>query len=99
MKSKDLIDFESEINYSEDIDRLMHMAMIIFDKMRIVELRDEIEKLENRMYEGTRADYCFDVPPFEDDEIHLAATVIKGRLRVLGEKVPEEEKDEEPKEI
>lgn len=98
MKSQDLVDFENEINYSMDKIKLINVAKIIFDKMRIVQLKNEIGQLEDGMFEGDRADYCFDIPPFDDEEVHQAATVIKGRLRVLGEEFSVK-KDEEPKEI
>lgn len=97
MKTRELIDFEEMIKTESDIKRLLNFAMIVFDQTRLAEIKQEAEKIEERMFSGDRADYCFDVPALSDEEVFFAADVLKGRLRVLGESVPEE--DEEPKEI
>lgn len=98
MKSQDLIQFEEAIKDQEDKDWLLNVALIVFDQMRLVEIKEEMEKINKRMYKGDRANYALDVPILDDEEIHWAANVIKGRLRVLGEKMPKEE-DDKPKAI
>jgi len=100
MKSDTLIEFEKQILDKEEADKdwLFNVARIVFDQMRLVELKEETELINGRMYKDDRANYALEVPLISDEEIHFAANVIQGRLRVLGEKVPRRGK-EKPKEI
>ncbi len=98
MKSQELIDFEEQIKAEDNKEWLYNVALIVFDQMRLVEIKEEAAKIDERMFKGDRANYALEVPALDDEEIHFAANVVKGKLRMLGEKLPKEEEDE-PKEI
>lgn len=103
MKSKELISFENKIIESDDIDFIMKMGYILFSKKRLIELKNEEEKIRKLMYEDGRAELFLQEPNLSDEEIFFACNTIKGRARQLGEKlknpVIDKEEDDEPKTI
>ena len=73
MKSEDFVEFENTVKYQDDKAWLFNVACIIFDQMRLVELKEEQEQINKRMFQGDRANYALEVPYLTDEEIHFAA--------------------------
>lgn len=84
------------IHSIEDEKTLTVLHEMFSDALSIISLREKIAQLENSLFEGDRMEHMMTLAPFEENEeaLHLAVTVLQGKVNTILEKRAEEAEKE-----
>lgn len=71
----------------EDEETLNSLNGMFRDALLIIDMERKLKSLKDNLFDGNRIEHMMTLAPFEDEEeaLHLAVTVLKGKLSVIAE--------------
>jgi hypothetical protein len=76
----------------DDEETLVTLNGMFRDALTIIDVERKLQELKDSLFDGARMEHMMTLAPFEDEEevIHMAVTVLKGKLNVIEERKKEE---------